>query len=196
MAYRAGPKYKIFDRLLKQNVDIGTDWPKNVLHVDFGASTEVPCSAVVTKVAIFYALSISEDLEYAWECCIQGPEVPGMREYASGWAREEVEHECLGKGVKGKVFVALVAWEYLYLEDRSRDEDTENFRTGVERLGTLVKGAQMVSDTSQKMRTKADEDDSFKFNLRLRQKQEQCRHGNRKCSSGGSLKWYIQSYSW
>lgn len=117
-----------------------------LMHVDFTSSIKGPCSAPFTEVVYYYVPAVSEELEKAWHTFVDNTRAnkpKGLHDVASGWMREEVEHENFAAGVKGRAFVALVGWDSP--EDHVRYRETEEFKKDILETRKHVKGVQMVS---------------------------------------------------
>lgn len=76
------------------------------------------------------------------------PVARGLQGFTYGWAVEEVEHESLGEGKKGKVMTILAGWESLEAHAKFRDSEAfkehvgklREGRAGFEAFHTVVRG--------------------------------------------------------
>lgn len=50
-------------------------------------------------------------------------DVEGFRAASSGWVMEDVPHEKIGEGKKGKAFVAVTGWESVEAHQKARETD-------------------------------------------------------------------------
>lgn len=148
-AFTKTPQFQVFCANLASCVKMDE---VKLYHVDFRSSVIGPCNAPFTEVLFYYMLQVSKEFESAWDTFISNTAASmpqGMHSTASGWIREEAEHESLGAGVKGRAFVALVGWESV--EDHENFRNTAAFKTNIGDMKSKVdiKGAQMVSGFSQ-----------------------------------------------
>lgn len=121
-----------------------------LMHVDFDSSITGPCSAPYTEVVFYYVPAISEEFEKAWRNFIKlssADNPKGLHSETSGWMREEVEHENLGKGVKGRAYVAILGWDSP--EHHMRYRETEAFKKNIQEPRKHAKGVQMVSPVTR-----------------------------------------------
>ncbi|GAB7351373.1 hypothetical protein MBLNU459_g2055t1 [Dothideomycetes sp. NU459] len=89
-------------------------------------------SAPVTEVATFYLESKSSSFESniaKFEKAIGDGSVEGFLGTSSGWGAEDVEHDKLGAGNKGKALVLVVGWQSKDAHMAYRE--TEHFKNNV-----------------------------------------------------------------
>ncbi|KAK4933828.1 hypothetical protein LTR66_003239 [Elasticomyces elasticus] len=121
-----------------------------IIHVDF-ATTEgssagaliTALAAPVTECATFYLPSQSSSFASTAHSFMKTlkDNAPGVLGYAYGWSIEDVEHEGLGEGKKGKAFLLMIGW--MSVQAHMDYRDTDAFKNSIDALRKEVKGASM-----------------------------------------------------
>lgn len=113
-------------------------------HAFPSAVPAVTTSAPVTELVSFYfpADYNTSDFAAPWDEFVRvaAENAKGLVGSSASWAEEEVEHSSL-KGEKGKVFLALIAWESVDAHMAYRD--TQAFKKSIVKLRNLVSGIEM-----------------------------------------------------
>lgn len=117
----------------------------SIYHFEFSSSGFISAtSAPVTELATFYLDSKSSSFESnarKFEEAVEGGSVEGYLGSSSGWSVEEVEHEKLGAGSKGKAYMLAIGWQSK--EAHMAFRETETFKNNIGLLREGPKGAEM-----------------------------------------------------
>lgn len=114
------------------------DGQLTMLHANFDphppsaavSSTTSPVTEVVTCYFTAHDAGYEENVKKLTGILKEKAE--GFRAASGGWVVEDVEHESIGEGKKGKAYVAVVGWESL--EAHMRCRETEFFRDNIHLL--------------------------------------------------------------
>ncbi|KAH7049244.1 hypothetical protein B0J12DRAFT_99219 [Macrophomina phaseolina] len=140
-AFIASPAYGPFYKSVSDMVAA----PPVLTHHAFPSDVAaVTTSAPVTELISMYFPATYNTADFAapWEefMRIAGEHAKGLLGWAGAWAEEEVEHGSL-KGEKGKLFLALVAWESVDAHMAYRE--TQAFKESIVKVRALVSGVEM-----------------------------------------------------
>jgi len=112
------------------------DGQPTIIHADFvdNGARRIAFSAPVTELVRVYMKSQSSSMEGNAQKLFEvlNEHAPGFVGGVSGWVVEDVEHEKLGPGVKGKVFAAAVGWQSVDAHMNFRE--TEQFKSNIHLL--------------------------------------------------------------
>lgn len=118
------------------------DGPLTMNHVIFDphppSAAVSSTSSPVTEVLTCYLTS--EDTQFQANARklleVIKEKAEGAKASASGWVIEDMEHENIGSGKKGKGFVGVIGWESV--EAHMKFRETDAFKDNIKLLGGLV----------------------------------------------------------
>lgn len=118
----------------------------SLYHIEFSSAGgfTAATSAPVTEVATFYLDSKSSSFETnarKFEKVITEGSAEGLLGASSGWSVEDIEHEKLGAGNKGKAWVLVVGWQSK--EAHIAFRETALFKENIGLLRDGPKGVEM-----------------------------------------------------
>lgn len=123
------PVYKPFEKHLTTILD-GTVIMRHANFDPHPPSAALSANSPVTEVLTAYFTSKDDSFDEKAKkfVGILQEKAEGFKGASGGWVMEDVEHEKIGEGKKGKAFVAVLGWESVDAHMRVRETDafTEN----------------------------------------------------------------------
>ena len=133
-AFMKSPIYGPFGKHLMTIID----GKLTMLHANFDphppsaavSSTTSPVTEVITAYFTSHDAAFEENVKKLTGVLKEKAE--GFRAASGGWIVEDVEHESLGEGKKGKAYAAVIGWESV--EAHMKFRETEDFKQGIHLL--------------------------------------------------------------